>query len=134
EAERESAVRDERTGMARELHDELAARLSAIALQSAALAARAPNDEEVAVRAIRTSSVEALDELRQLIGVLTTGRDDDAVAVGIDDVEALRRDAERFAVDLDAEVDVPTGAIGAAASHALMRIAREALVNAARHA
>lgn len=136
EAERESAVRGERTAMARELHDELAARLSAIALQSAALAARrAPDDETaVAVRAIRSSSVEALDELRQLIGVLTTGRDDDAVAVGIDDVDALRRDAERFAVDLDADVAVPSGVVDTAASHALMRIAREALVNAARHA
>lgn len=135
EAERESAVRGERAAMARELHDELAARLSAIALQSAALAARAPTDDPTAtaVRAIRASSVEALDELRQLIGVLTTGRDD-AVAVGIDDVAALRRDAERFAVDLDARVDVPAGSVATAASHALMRIAREALVNAARHA
>lgn len=135
DAERESAVRGERTAMARELHDELAARLSAIALQSAALAARAPADDATAtaVRAIRSSSVEALDELRQLIGVLTTGRDDDAVAVGID-VEVLRRDAERFAVDLDARVDVPPDAIETAASHALMRIARESLVNAARHA
>ncbi|WP_144721025.1 sensor histidine kinase [Agrococcus jejuensis] len=136
DAERESAVRGERTAMARELHDELAARLSAIALQSAALAARAPADDATAtaVRAIRSSSVEALDELRQLIGVLTTGRDDDAVAVGIDDAEVLRRDAERFAVDLDARVDVPPDAIATAASHALMRIARESLVNAARHA
>lgn len=136
EAERESAVRGERTAMARELHDELAARLSAIALQSAALAARGAADDEtaVAVRAIRASSVEALDELRQLIGVLTTGRDDDAVAVGIDDVDALRRDAERFAVDLDADVAVPSGVVDTAASHALMRIAREGLVNAARHA
>ncbi|GAA2170719.1 histidine kinase [Agrococcus versicolor] len=135
-AEREGAVRDERTAMARELHDELAARLSAIALQSAALAARQPADEATAasIRAVRASSVEALEELRQLITVLTSGRDDDEVAVGIDDVDALRGDAERFAVELDAQVDLPVDAVTSAASHALMRIAREALVNAARHA
>lgn len=137
DAERDRAVRGERAAMARELHDEIAARLSAIALQSAALSARVPADDAAtaaSVRAMRASSVEALEELRQLIDVLTSGREDDAVAAGIDDPGALRRDAERFGIDLDADVDVPVGAVGSAASHALMRIARESLANAARHA
>ncbi|MFC7431443.1 MULTISPECIES: sensor histidine kinase [unclassified Agrococcus] len=137
DAERDRAVRDERAAMARELHDEIAARLSAIALQSAALSARVPAADEAAaasIRAMRSSSVEALEELRQLIEVLTTGREDDAVAVGIDDADALQRDAERFGLALEADVDVPPGSVGTAASHALMRIARESLANAARHA
>ncbi|WP_404312444.1 histidine kinase [Agrococcus terreus] len=138
EAARAAALREERAAMARELHDELAARLSAIALQTGALEAREHADAATAgsIAAVRRSSIEALTELRQLIDVLGDDRDAAGarVAARIEDADALAADAERFGVDLDARVAVGAGVLESTASHALARIAREAVANAARHA
>lgn len=137
-AERAAALRDERAAMAHELHDELAARLSAIALQTGALSGRAHPDPSVAasVAAVRRSSLEALDELRQLIAVLGGERAEPGprTAARIEDAAAMRAEAERFGVALEMRGEAPDGALGSTASHALARIAREAIANAARHA
>ncbi|MFC7406895.1 sensor histidine kinase [Georgenia alba] len=135
-AERERAVRSERATLARDLHDAVAAHLSAIALQSAATS-RASGDTASAMRAVRESSLEALAELRQLIDVLNAEDPGDLplkVPPGIEETGILRGDAERLGVALELEVDAPREDLTTATSHVLMRIAREAVVNAARHA
>lgn len=135
EIEREHAVRAERLSMAGELHDEIAARLSAITLQTGALAAREHHDESErqALAAVRASSIEALTELRSLISMLTDDSASTEVARGLE-LAALQEHAASFGVDLEASVDVPGGALTTAGSNALMRIARECIANAARHA
>ena len=72
EHERAEAISAERQRLARELHDVIAGRLSAIAVHSAA-ALQYPDNSALAhkaLQAVRTSSVEALDEMRGLIDLL----------------------------------------------------------------
>src|SRR5699024_4476311 len=62
--------------IAREMHDVLGHRLSQLSLQAGALEAgsgEAP-DTAAAARTVRTTSRAALDDLRQVIGVLRDGR------------------------------------------------------------
>lgn len=133
--EHELALAAERQDMARELHDVLASRLSAIALQSGA-ALRAPAGSGLqgeVLEHVRRESVQGLEELNGMIRTLSTGaprplagsvRDLDAVVAG-------RRTAGQHITWtnlLEADEELP-GPVQAA----LYRIAVEALVNAARH-
>jgi signal transduction histidine kinase len=73
ELDRRQAVADERTRMARELHDVVANHLSAVAIHAtAALSVRTLTPAQVAdaLRVIRENSVQGLAEMRQMIEVL----------------------------------------------------------------
>ena len=73
----EVARKDERTRIAREMHDVLGHRLSQLSLQAGALEAGSQDNPDTAqtVRTLRTTSRAALDDLRQVIGVLRDGRE-----------------------------------------------------------
>lgn len=141
-AEREAAVRAERNEVAGELHDEIAARLSAISLQASALQAGDDDPRRAAaVRAMREASREALDELRRLIGVLAQDRTDEgrmeapaAAPLGDehDPRPALRAQADAFGAK--ARFDGDPGRLSGPVANALERMGREAIANAARHA
>src|SRR5699024_12586163 len=68
---RQESVDSERAAIARDLHDVVASRLSTTALHSGAALALPPDHERdrAALRAVRESSVAALDEMRALIRV-----------------------------------------------------------------
>lgn len=77
--DQEAAVAGERAHLARDLHDVVASQLSGIALQSAAaLQTHDAAARESVLRSVRVSSVEALDEMRTMIELLS----------GADDLEA----------------------------------------------
>ncbi|MGO1770178.1 MAG: sensor histidine kinase [Microbacterium sp.] len=140
EAERTAAVRAERADVASQLHDEIAARLSAISLQASALASRTDDPRAAdAIAAMRASSREALGELHTLIGVLAQDRADDgsardhgSSATPDDPTEALRQQAAAFGIDL--AIDGDAGSLPPPVTSALERIGREAIANAAKHA
>jgi signal transduction histidine kinase len=115
------AVAAERRRLARELHDGVVQELGWI--RSAAL--RGVSGEEIAAAADR-----ALDEARRVLSSLAASADEPvADAVG----RAVRAIADRYdlrvSVELDPRTDVPAG-------HRtdLVRVAGEAVLNAARHA
>lgn len=133
------AVLEERSRIARELHDVVAHHMSMIAIQAEAAPYKIPGLPDEALRtftAIRGASTTALTEMRRVIGLL---RDDAEAAERLpqpgldllDDLVAGARDAGmtvRTAVtgtlrDLPAGVDVSA-----------YRIVQEALSNASRHA
>lgn len=133
----------ERQHMARELHDVLSARLSAIALQSGAvLHAPAPSAASPALAAhrdvltqIRAESVAGLAELNDMIRLLHTGAAAETTGQ-LSDLDALadrHRDAGMelsYSNDLhDAGTHLPLSL-----QSAVYRVASEALVNAAKHA
>lgn len=135
------ARRHERERIAREMHDVLAHRISLLAVHAGALEFHpdAPREQVArAVAVIRTSAYEALEELREAIGVL---RDPDGAAVDGDrpqptlaDLPELVDESRRTGapVELGCRLDldaVPTG-IG---RHAY-RIVQEGLTNARKHA
>lgn len=137
EREVELAARDERSRIAREMHDVVAHGLSVIVVQADGARYAAAKDPTVAVGTLETISTagrEALTEMRRLLGLLREGDTGVAPQPGLDDVRHLVDEARaagmRVAADLpEPAPDVPDG-VGLAA----YRIVQEALTNVRKHA
>ena len=138
ELDRRAAVTDERTRLARDLHDSVAGHLSAIALQSQAALRADDAGRERVLHAVRENSVRALDEMRGLIEVLRADGDGDPATPAASRLAALPAlvDSAR-AAGLGVEVidTRPAGhELPVAVDVTAYRIAQEALTNAATHA
>ncbi|OJV81101.1 MAG: hypothetical protein BGO37_16620 [Cellulomonas sp. 73-92] len=138
----EAAATAERLRIARELHDVLAHSLSAISVQAGVglhLMDREPERARDALRNIRTTSVDALDEVRQVLGILRAEGEaaprEPAVTAPADAVPALLDAARAAGVTVDDELD-PAVLAGLDADRAsvLVRALQEALTNVRRHA
>lgn len=133
------AVTAERGAMARELHDAIAGHLSAVALQSAAaLAADNPDLDRRVLAQVRAESVQALQEMRSMIGLLEADGGPDPVpadtaAGGLQQLDALAASARLagnpVALEMEPGIKVPA-LVGSSA----YRIVQESLTNAVRHA
>jgi signal transduction histidine kinase len=133
------AVLEERTRIAREMHDVVAHHMSMIAVQAETAPFRLPGMPAPARAefvAIAASAREALADMRRLLGVLRSDNDAAPTAPqpGLGDVPELVAAARRagVAVDLTADPALPT--VDGPAGLAAYRIVQEALANAARHA
>jgi signal transduction histidine kinase len=143
EAEQELLARDavltERTRIAREMHDAVGHRVSLMVLQAGAIemAAKDPERVEQLADQVQTAGRQALDELRQMVGVLRAGETEDAPLAPQPGLDALARlvDQSRqagMAVEL---TGLPDGVrVDPAVSRAAYRIVQEALTNAGKHA
>nr|WP_258573417.1 histidine kinase [Streptomyces sp. KM273126] len=145
-AETEAALRAEqaqrlaREAIAREMHDVLAHRLTLLSVHAGALEFRpdAPRDEVArAAGVIRESAHEALQDLREIIGVLRAGDPDDTgrpqpTLVALDTLVAESREAGMKVV-LDNRVS-ESAAVPASVGRTAYRIAQEGLTNARKHA
>ncbi len=132
------AVLAERAAMARDLHDVIAAHLSTTAIHSGAALAMPPETERdrAALRAVRTSSLAALEEMRSMILLL---RAEDATAKdptmpgGLDHLPGLVEAAAAQGLRVDVHTrEIPR--IPVLVANAIYRIVREALTNARKHA
>ncbi|MGW7386069.1 histidine kinase [Streptomyces sp. NPDC054794] len=136
----EQAQRLAREAIAREMHDVLAHRLTLLSVHAGALEFRPDAPREEIARAagvIRESAHEALQDLREIIGVLRAGERDDAgrpqpTLAALDALVAESREAG-MKVALDTRVTDPT-AVPASLGRTAYRIAQEALTNARKHA
>jgi signal transduction histidine kinase len=137
-----AAVADERTAMARELHDIAAHHLSGIAVMAAAIERQIdvdPARAKTSVRLVREQSTAVLDDLRRLVGLLRTDADaarDVHALAGLAELVATSR---RAGADVELRTRVAPGAVladrlGPIAQLTAYRVAQEALANAARHA
>ncbi|MFF5495499.1 sensor histidine kinase [Streptomyces aquilus] len=134
EMDRTQAVVAERARMARELHDMVANRLSAIAIHStAALSLDDPRTSTDALTVIRENSVKGLEEMRRLIGILRDGDERPSAVPTLDGLTSLVDDARTNGLDvaLDAEHG---GSLPAPVELAAYRIVQESLTNALKHA
>ncbi|GAA4449365.1 sensor histidine kinase [Phytohabitans houttuyneae] len=131
----------ERTRIAREMHDVLAHRISLLSLHAGALEFRPdapPAEVARAAGVIRASAHEALQELREVIGVLREDPAEDAPdrpQPTLADLPGLV-DESRLAgmrVRLDRRVD-DLGAVPVAVGRNAYRIVQEGLTNARKHA
>jgi signal transduction histidine kinase len=139
----EQARRAERALIAREMHDVLAHRLSLLSVHAGALEFRpdAPAEEiERAAGVIRDSAHAALQELREVIGLLREldpesdeGPEPPQPTLG--DVPALVDESREAGMEvrLNVQVDEPQ-AVGAAAGRTVFRVVQEGLTNARKHA
>ncbi len=142
EAERELRVEQsqlaERARIAREMHDVLAHKVSLIALHAGALEvnpdAGAPRVEEVA-GVIRVTAVQALEELRAVLGLLRQGAepgDDLAPPPQAEDIARLVESSRAAGLDLDYHAGVAGLPDGIART--AYRVVQEALTNVLKHA
>jgi signal transduction histidine kinase len=138
-AEAQHAVDEERTRIARELHDLVAHRVSLITIQAGAAQTVASSDPERAIRAmasVEEAAREALNELRQILGVLRSGEErEDLVPVhGLADIEDLVTEMRGAGMRVSlSSNDVPSG-LPAGVDLASYRIVQEALTNVLKHA
>ena len=145
EAEREllarEAIATERARIAREMHDAVGHRVSLMVLQAGAIEMAATDRDRVEQLAcqVQAAGRKALDELRQAVGVLRTGEQDDdaplAPQPGIEDLKRLVKECRSAGMDVDLACP-PDDAdpIEAAVSRAAYRIVQEGLTNAGKHA
>jgi signal transduction histidine kinase len=137
EREVELAARDERSRIAREMHDVVAHGLSVIVVQADGARYAAAKDADVAAGTLETISTtgrEALTEMRRLLGLLRDGDTGVAPQPGLDDVRHLVDQARAAGTRVDADLppegtEVPDGVALAA-----YRIVQEALTNVRKHA
>jgi len=133
EQAQELAVVEERTRVARELHDAAAQRLFSLVYEAHAAGLCAQDaDAAAALGRIESHATEALRELRGLIHALrpkSLERDGLAAALATH-LDALRR-THGVVLTLEAEGDL---GLTLDQEHGLLRIAQEAVHNALRHA
>ena len=137
--DRQAAIADERNRMARDLHDVVAGHLSAIAIQSeAALGITgAESDERLhrTLKSVRGNSIDALEEMRSMIGLLRTDIVDEAAAPGrLRQLAKLVDSAHAAGTEVAVHDDLAPGQLPTAVDHTAYRIAQEALTNAIKHA
>ncbi|MQA11176.1 MAG: sensor histidine kinase [Pseudonocardiaceae bacterium] len=146
-AETEVRLRDERARhlererIAREMHDVLAHRISLLSLHAGALEFRpdAPADEIArAAGTIRDSAYQALQDLREVLGVLrgdTSGEPSGRPQPTVDDLPALLEESRQAGmhVTMRGELD-EIGEVPATVGRTAYRIVQEGLTNARKHA
>jgi signal transduction histidine kinase len=130
----------ERRRIAREMHDVLAHRLSLLSVHAGALEFHpdAPAEEVVeAAGVIRESAKTALEELRDVIGVL---REDGGESLTqppqptLADLAALVEESQTAGMRVTSQIELGDAAPPAAVGRTAYRIAQEGLTNARKHA
>jgi signal transduction histidine kinase len=133
-----AAVAEERSRIARELHDVIGHEVTVIALQAdaaAAALAKAPDRAAAPVEAIRRSAAEALAEMRRVVGMLRAAEEEDLrPQPGLDDVAALVEQSRAAGARVELTLEPPARPTHASVELAAFRLVQEALTNARRHA
>jgi len=138
-ADAHRAVAEERTRIARELHDVVAHRVSLMTVQAGAAKTVAGSDPQAALQAMEAvehAGRQALDELRHLLGVLRPEADGGLLGPqpGLADVARLVEQFKEAGLDVSLTmVDVPTD-LPARVDLSAYRIVQEALTNVLKHA
>ncbi|MEV8419334.1 sensor histidine kinase [Streptomyces niveus] len=130
---------EERTTIARELHDVVAHHMSVVAIQAEAAPYRVENpppELEKAFATIRENAVAALTELRRVLGVVRAEDYDapDAPQPTLSDLEGLLSNVREAGLTVEKTVTGAVRALPQGVELSAYRIVQEALSNALRHA
>lgn len=139
EAEARRAVADERTRIARELHDVVAHRVSLMTVQAGAAKTIAQDNPTAALRAmeaVESAGREALDELRHLMGVLRPETEVDALGPQprIADIPRLVEQINEAGLKVSLTMSGELTDLPARVELSAYRIVQEALTNVLKHA
>ncbi|MDV5146726.1 histidine kinase [Streptomyces sp. SBC-4] len=132
-------VLEERTTIARELHDVVAHHMSVVAIQAEAAPYRVENpppELEQAFLTIRENAVAALTELRRILGVVRAEDYEapDAPQPTLGDLDALVRNVTEAGLDVEKTVTGAVRELPQGVELSAYRIVQEALSNVLRHA
>jgi signal transduction histidine kinase len=133
------AVAEERTRIARELHDIVAHAVSVMVLQVGAVRHKLPDelgDESDALRGVEGAGRTALAEMRRLLAAMRDDGDDLELVPqpGLDSVGTLVADVERAGLPVTLHVEGEAAPLPRAVELSAYRIVQEALTNALKHA
>ncbi len=143
EREREAAARvavaEERTRIARELHDVVAHAVSVMVLQVGAVRHKLPpalEEDKDALGRVERAGRNALTEMRRLLGAMR--RDGDGVELGpqpgLDGLDSLLEDVDRAGLPVELHVDGNPFPLPRTLDLSAYRIVQEGLTNALKHA
>jgi signal transduction histidine kinase len=130
------ALLEERTRIARELHDVVAHHMSVIAIQAEAAPYRPPEEAAGSFATIRATATEGLRELRRVVGVLRAegSTEDPDPQPTLDRLDDLVASARGTGLRVTAAVTGTPRPLPPGVELSAYRILQEALSNAMRHA
>ena len=139
EREAELAAAEERTRIARELHDVVAHGLSLMVVQAEAaeeLMDRSPADARARLHRVQDTGRQSLGEMRRLLGVLRAAGPDTPTAPqpSLARLQELVDDAAAAGLRVEVTTDGDLGRLPLGVELTAFRIVQEALTNTRRHA
>jgi Signal transduction histidine kinase len=141
EADRRAARAEERSRIARELHDVVAHHVSVMTVQAAAarkVLATKPELAADALSAIEEMGRTAMAEMRSIVGVLRTDGDEDrgerAPQPGVDDLPGLVEQMREAGLRAQLWIEGERPRLPPGVDLAVYRLVQEALTNTLRHA
>ncbi|MFI7642746.1 sensor histidine kinase [Nonomuraea sp. NPDC049400] len=135
-ARAEQARAQERTRIAREMHDVVAHRVSLIVLHAGALEVSVPDERTAAeIASIRATGREALANLREVLGVLRTQESPDGHAPppSLADLDRLLGQSRSAGLHVRRRDEGAPRPVPEAAQRAAYRVVQEALTNVHKH-
>lgn len=137
--EEQRLIAEERTRIARELHDVVAHHVSLMTVQAGAAKTVAADDPDAAIRAIaavESAGRKALGELRDLLDVLRPNAGDESLAPqpGVSDIPRLVDQLVSAGMEISLTMSETTPELPARVDLFAYRIVQEALTNVMKHA
>jgi signal transduction histidine kinase len=138
-ADAEAAIVEERTRIARELHDVVAHGISVMVLQARGgrrVIADDPGKARVAFDVIESTGHQALEEMRRLLGMLRASDEELALAPqpSLDQLDTLVEQVRSAGLPVEVAVEGEPGQLPPGVDLSAYRIVQEALTNALKHA
>jgi signal transduction histidine kinase len=135
----EQARAEERARLAGEMHDVVTHRVSLMVLQAGALRVTAPDEPtRQAAEELRAAGCRALDELRDLVGILRATLDGDQAPkethLSTPDLGALAAESTRVGLTIELVEDGDPRLASPVVGRTVYRVVEEALTNAHKHA
>lgn len=135
--EREDALAEQRTRIARELHDIVAHSLTVVVMNADAAEMALDRDPRLAaepVRSIRRVAQDAMADMRRLVGILRIdGADSREPPPSLSRLNSLVETVRDSGMPVNVSVEGDLGALPAGVDLAAYRVVQEALTNARRH-
>ena len=133
------AVAEERSRIARELHDVVAHHVSVMVVQAAGarrVLDRDPAEAAEALSAVESTGRQALVEMRRMVGVLRAGSPEDARSPlpSLDRLEELLAQVREAGLPVELLVEGEARTLPAGVDLSAYRIVQEALTNSLKHA
>jgi signal transduction histidine kinase len=139
EEQAQLAVADERTRIARELHDVVGHSVSVMTVQAAAVRRLLEPDQEKerqALLVVEQTGREALAEMRRMVGVLRRPEEAPALAPqpSLEHLDQLVANAREAGLPVEVRIEGTPAQLPAGVDMTAYRIVQEALTNAVKHA